>query len=134
MPPIASFSYRVLFNFTAEHTAADWWKDEGKDWSKRVDSFADPNSELRKETADITAGATTDDQKLQKIYAAVMKLENTHYTRAHDQQEEKAEGGHQVKNAADVLSQKRGSADTAHGTVCGNGASGGDEGLLDAGA
>ncbi len=109
MPPIASFSYRVLFNFTAEHTAADWWKDEGKDWSKRVDSFADPNSELRKETADITSGATTDDQKLQKIYAAVMNLENTHYTRAHDQQEEKAEGGHQVKNAADVLTQKRGS-------------------------
>jgi len=109
MPPIASFSYRVMFNFTAEHTAADWWKDEGKDWSKRMDSFADPNSELRKETAEITSGATNDDQKLQKIYAAVMKLENTHYTRAHEQQEDKAEGGHQVKNAADVLSHKRGS-------------------------
>ncbi len=39
-----------------------------------------------------------------------MGLENTRYTRAHDQREEKAEGGHQVKNAADVLSQKRGSA------------------------
>jgi transglutaminase-like putative cysteine protease len=109
MPPISSFSYRVLFNFTAERTEADWWKDEGKDWSKQIDSFADPNSELKKETAEITAGATNDDQKLQKIYAAVMKLENTHYTRAHHQQEEKAEGGHQVKNAADVLSQKRGS-------------------------
>jgi len=109
MPPIASFSYRVMFNFTAQHTQADWWKDEGKDWSKRMDSFADPNSELKKETADIVSGATNDDQKLQKIYAAVMKLENTHYTRAHDQQEDKAEGGHQVKNAADVLSHKRGS-------------------------
>ena len=108
MPPISSFSYRVLFNFTAEHTAADWWKDEGKDWSKRMDSFADANSELKKETAEITSGATNDDQKLQKIYAAVMKLENTRYTRAHSQQEEKAEGGHQVKNIADVLSQKRG--------------------------
>jgi len=108
MPPIASFSYRVLFNFTAEHSAADWWKDEGKDWSKRMDSFADPNSELKKETAEITSGATNDDQKLQKIYVALMKLENTRYTRAHDQQEDKAEGGHQVKNAADVLSRKRG--------------------------
>jgi Domain of Unknown Function with PDB structure (DUF3857)/Transglutaminase-like superfamily len=109
MPPIASFSYRVLFNFTAEHSAADWWKNEGKDWSKRVDSFADPNSDLKKETAEITSGATNDNQKLQKIYVAVMKLENTHYTRAHNQQEEKAEGGHQVKNANDVLNQKRGS-------------------------
>ncbi len=33
MPPVASFSYRVLFNFTVEHTVAEWWKDEGKDWS-----------------------------------------------------------------------------------------------------
>jgi hypothetical protein len=109
MPPIKSFSYRVMFNFTAEHSAAEWWKNEGKDWSKRMDSFADPNSELKKETAEITSGATNDDQKLQKIYVAVMKLENTHYTRAHDKQEDKAEGGHQVKNAADVLSHKRGS-------------------------
>ena len=108
MPPIASYSYRVLFNFTAERTTAEWWKAEGKDWSKRLDSFADPNSELKRDTAAITAGATTDDDKLKKIYAAVMGLENTHYTRQHDQREEKAEGGGQVKNAADVLNHKRG--------------------------
>jgi hypothetical protein len=108
MPPIASFSYRVLFNFTAERTSAEWWKNEGKNWSKRVDSFADPNSELKRETATITAGATTEDEKLRKIYDAVMGLENTHYTREHEQREEKAEGGGQVKSAADVLSHKRG--------------------------
>jgi hypothetical protein len=108
MPPVASFSYRVLFNFTVERTAAEWWKDEGKDWSKKMDSFADPNSALKKETAEIIAGATTDDEKLKKIYATVMGLENTHYTRQHDQREEKAEGGGQVRNAADVLSHKRG--------------------------
>jgi Domain of Unknown Function with PDB structure (DUF3857)/Transglutaminase-like superfamily len=110
MPPIASYSYRVLFNFTAERTTAEWWKNEGKDWSKGMDSFAEANSELKKETADLTTGAATEDQKLQKIYVAVMGLENTRYTRAHDQREEKAEGGHPVKNAADVWNQKRGSA------------------------
>jgi transglutaminase-like putative cysteine protease len=109
MPPIASFGYRVLFNYTAERTPAEWWKNEGKDWAKRTDSFADPNSELKKETADVTTGAATEDQKLQKIYAAVMELENTHYTRDHEQRENKAEGGGQVKNVADVLSHKRGS-------------------------
>jgi hypothetical protein len=108
MPPIASFSYRVLFNFTAEHSVAEWWKDEGKEWSKGVDSFADANSDLKKKTAEITAGATNDDQKLQKIYAAVMGLENTRYTRAHEQRENKAEGGGQVKNVDDVLNHKRG--------------------------
>jgi hypothetical protein len=110
MPPISSFSYRVLFNFTAEHTMADWWRNEGKDWSKGMDSFADPNSDLKKRTAEIIAGATTDDQKLRKIYAAVMALENTRYTRAHNDKEQKAEGGHPIKNAVDVLSQRRGSA------------------------
>jgi hypothetical protein len=108
MPPIASFSYRVLFNFTAERTGEEWWKNEGKDWAKKMDSFADPNSDLKRETAQITAGATSEDQKLQKIYVAVMALENTHYTRAHEQREDKAEGGGQVKNAGDVLSHKRG--------------------------
>jgi hypothetical protein len=110
MPPIASFSYRVLFNFAAEHTAAEWWKDQGNDWSKNMNSFADPNSGLRKQTETVIAGATTDEQKLQKIYAAVMALENTRYTRAHDQHEDKAEGEGKVKNAADVLNHKRGSA------------------------
>jgi hypothetical protein len=110
MPPIASYSYRVLFNFTAEHTGAEWWKDEGKDWSKKMDSFANPNGELKAATQTVIAGATTDDQKLQKIYAAVMALENTRYTRAHEQREDKAEGGGKVKTAADVLSRKRGSA------------------------
>ena len=108
MPPISSFSYRVYFNFTSEHTSAEWWKDEGKDWAKRMDSFADPNSELKRATQEITGGATTGDEKLRKIYAAVMALENTHYTRAHEQREDKAEGGGEVKNAADVLSHKRG--------------------------
>jgi hypothetical protein len=109
MPPIGSYSYRVLFNFTAEHTAAEWWKDEGKDWSKGVDSFANPNSELKAATQTVIAGATTDDEKLKKIYAAVMALDNTHYTREHAQREDKAEGEGKVKTAADVLSHKRGS-------------------------
>jgi len=110
MPPIASYSYRVLFNFTAEHTAAEWWKDEGKDWSKRLDSFANPNSELKEATQKIIAGATTQDEKLKKIYVAVMGLENTHFTRAHEEREDKAQGQGKVKAAADVLSHGRGSA------------------------
>jgi hypothetical protein len=110
MPPIASYSYRVLFNFTAENTVADWWKDEGKDWSKRMDSFADANSELKSATQAVIAGAATQDEKLKKIYAAVMALENTRYTREHEQREDKAEGEGKVKTAADVLSHKRGSS------------------------
>jgi hypothetical protein len=110
MPPIASYSYRVMFNFTAEHTAAEWWKDEGKDWSKRVDSFANPNSDLKAAMQKVIAGASTQDEKLRKIYVAVMALDNTRYTRAHEEREDKAQGEGKVKTAADVLSRGRGSA------------------------
>jgi hypothetical protein len=110
MPPIASYSYRVLFNFTAEHSAAEWWKDEGKDWSKRMDAFANPNSDLKAATQKIIAGATTQDEKLRKIYVAVMALDNTRYTRAHEEREDKAQGEGKVKSVADVLSHGRGTA------------------------
>jgi hypothetical protein len=108
MPPIASYSYRVLFNFTAFRSSAEFWKDEGKEWSKGVDSFANPNSELKKETEEVIAGATSDEDKLKKIYATVMSLENTRFTREHERREDRAEGEGKVKSAADVLSHKRG--------------------------
>jgi len=108
MPPIASFSYRVLFNFTAYRSSAEFWKDEGKDWSKGMDSFANPNSELKKATEAVTAGVTNDEDKLKKIYAEVMSLENTRFTREHERREDKAQGEGKVKTAADILSHKRG--------------------------
>ena len=110
MPPISSYSDRVLFNFTAERTAAEWWKNEGKEWSKGMDSFANPNSELKSATEKVIAGSTTQEEKLKKIYAAVMALDNTRYTRSHEQREDKAEGEGKIKSAADVLSHGRGSA------------------------
>jgi hypothetical protein len=111
MPPIANYSYRVLFNFTPYTSAAEFWKAKGKHWSKGADAFAGPNGDLKKATQEVIAGATTPDDKLRKIYAAVMALENTEYTRVHDARENKNEGGEKINNAEDVLRHKRGSAD-----------------------
>jgi transglutaminase-like putative cysteine protease len=108
MPPMASYSYRVLFAFTPYDGGADYWRSKGKQWSKRTDSFAGPNGDLKKATQAVIAGATTPTEKLNKIYATVMGLENTRYTREHDMRENKAEGG-KINNAADVLEHKRGS-------------------------
>jgi hypothetical protein len=110
MPPIASYSYRVYFNFSASRTYAEYWKEEGKDWSKRRDSFTNPNGDLSKATAVLLAGAATPDEKLRRIYAAVMKLENTNFTRAREQREDKAAGAGKTNNASDVLKHERGSA------------------------
>ena len=109
MPPIDAYSYRVLFNFTPYDSSAEFWKVKGKQWSKRMDSFAGPNGDLRSATQTVIGGAATPEEKLHKIYATVMGLENTHYTREHEARENKAEGG-KVNNAADVLTHKRGSS------------------------
>ncbi len=108
MPPTSNYSYRVYFNFSSYRTAEEFWKGEGKDWSKHADAFANPNGELTSETQRVVAGASTPEEKLQKIYAAVMALENTDYTRKHEQREDKANGLGKLNNAAEVLAHKRG--------------------------
>ncbi len=109
-PPMDSFSYRVIFYYSPEFTSADFWKDEGKTWSKDVDRFATPSDAIRQAVGQITAPGDSDEQKLKKIYAAVMGLENTSFTREHSAAENRAQGLH-VKTAADIWAQKRGSDD-----------------------
>jgi hypothetical protein len=95
MPPLKSYSYRVLFSFTAYRSSDDYWKSEGKEWSKRTDAFMKESKEVQEAT-----------QKLPKIYAKVMTLENTDYTRKHEKQED----GKLTSNVTDVLKRERGSA------------------------
>jgi hypothetical protein len=108
MPPVGNYSFRVYFNYIAARTGEEYWKSEGKYWSKAMNSFENPNSELKSATQQIIAGATTQDQKLRAIYAAVQKLENTDYTRQHDAREDKANGLGKVKDADDVFKHERG--------------------------
>jgi hypothetical protein len=109
-PPMRSYSYRVLFNFSPYKSADEYWKEEGKNWSKAVDSFASPNAAVKAAAEQAIAGSTTPEEKLRKIYAAVMALENTRFTREHDKREDKAEGSDKTKSAADVLAHGRGSS------------------------
>ena len=110
MPPFRSFSYRVIFYYSPWRSSDDFWKTEGKYWSKDVDRFAEPSAKIHTALQQIVAPGDSDQQKLQKIYAAVMKLENTSFTREHTAAENKAEGL-RVKTAADIWEQKRGSDD-----------------------
>jgi hypothetical protein len=106
MPPVKSYSYRVLFSFTAYRSGEEYWKSEGKEWSKRKDSFMKESKEVSEATRAATEGTTTPDEKLKKIYAKVMTLENTSYTRTRV----RSEDGKVISNVTDVLSRGRGSA------------------------
>jgi hypothetical protein len=126
-PPLGSYSYRVLFYYSPQSTGEAFWKDEGKTWSKEVDRFAEPSDAIRKAVAGIVAPGDTDEQKLEKIYAAAMTVDNTRFTRERLAAENLAEGV-KVKTAADIWEQKRGSDDD-HAAVPFDGASGGVQGL-----
>jgi hypothetical protein len=109
MPPLDSVSYRVLFYFTEYKSPDEYWKAEGVAWSKEVDQFMNVNK-LGSIAGQLVGPADTPRQKAQKIYDAVMKLENTSLTRERSQAENKA---HKVKvrNAEDIWNAKRGDSD-----------------------
>jgi hypothetical protein len=111
MPPISSFTYRVLFYYAGYRTVDEFWKNEGKYWAKTQDKFIGPGSAVTAAVKDLVAATDTPDQKLHKIYAAVMKLENTRYTRQHSSAEGRAQGFKEVHNTDDIWTRKRGSDD-----------------------
>jgi hypothetical protein len=115
MPPISSFTYRVLFYYTPYRTGDEYWKNEGKHWAKQRDKYIGPGPVVAVAVKDIVMPADTSDQKLRKLYAAVMKLENTAYTRRHTSAEEKAQGLKEAQTADDVWTRKRGTDDQIAG-------------------
>ncbi len=109
MPPMHGYTYRALFYYTVAKTAEEYWGNEGKYWSKDIDKFIDAGK-LTAIANQIVGPTDTPAVKLQKIYGAIMKLENTSYTREHTGAEDKAQGI-RVKTAEDVWEQKRGTRD-----------------------
>ena len=110
MPPIRSISYRVLFSYSPFRTPDEFWRNNGKRWSKGVNSFSEVNGAVRNATAAATEGATSDEDKLRKIYAFTQTLENTDFTRDRSKGEDKATGARSVNNAGDALTNKRGNS------------------------
>ncbi|GAA3746752.1 DUF3857 and transglutaminase domain-containing protein [Terriglobus aquaticus] len=111
MPPSGSAMYHVDFYYSPYHTPQEFWNTEGKYWSSDANKFIGNSDFVRKTAQETIAGATTDEDKLRKLYALTQKLQNTDYTRRHDSAEDKQEGLKQVKSAEDVLLHKRGSSD-----------------------
>lgn len=105
-PPEHSLGYRVLFYYSVANTPDQFWQQQGAFWTAGVNFFAAPDP-LKSIVAQLTAPGDTDEQKLRKIYAAMMTLDNTNFTRQHSEEEDKAEKV-KVRTAADIWEQKRG--------------------------
>ena len=116
IPPESSFLYQVRFYFAHDTTANQHWKDQNwkeaeEGWSKAKNQFDEPASNLKRAAIDLLAPTDTPEQKLRKIYAAVMKLDNLDADR--DQGKLNADQPTSVtaQNAYDVLIAGRGSND-----------------------
>ncbi len=110
MPPSNVLKYYVFFYYQTERNSEEFWKDEGKYWSKDVDHFAKPDS-VASALNSIVGPGDTPDQKVRKIYAFAQTLENTTYLPERSAQEQKTLGLRESKNAGDVLRQKSGDRD-----------------------
>jgi hypothetical protein len=110
MPPADSIRYRVRFYFTPYLTSEDFWKREGKRWSSARNDFIGPGL-LVKGAAEQIAGPSgsgnPDDQRLRKLYAAVMQLDNTTFHSG--PQTASAGPPGEPKTADDIWERKRGS-------------------------
>jgi len=111
MPPLNTIKWKVEFYYTYASSGPQFWDSEGKHWAKDAEHFTNPSNALKSAVSQITAPGDTDEQKARKIYAAVMKLENTRFTRRKSEAERKAEKLKVIKDAEDVWKQQSGSED-----------------------
>ncbi len=110
MPPLNSINWRVEFYYSEYMNGGEFWQQQGKHWAKEAEKFSNPSKNLQTSVAAIVAPADSEEQKAQKIYDAVMKLDNTSFTREKSSAERKAEKLKEIKDAEMVWSQKSGSA------------------------
>jgi len=109
MPPLNSIRWQTAFYYTQYASGGEFWQNEGKRWDKDANEFANPGK-LRAAAAQIVSPGDSEEQKARKIYDAVMKLDNTSFTRQKSEAERKQEKIKEIKKAEDVWNQKSGSA------------------------
>jgi Domain of Unknown Function with PDB structure (DUF3857)/Transglutaminase-like superfamily len=108
-PPAESRVYGVRFYYSPYLAGDVFWANEGKLWAKEIDHAAEPSDELRAASAQITAGATTDEEKARKLYDAVQALDNTAFSRQRGEAERIQLGlRRDVRGAGQVWSEKSG--------------------------
>ncbi|HEV7553751.1 MAG TPA: DUF3857 domain-containing protein [Candidatus Angelobacter sp.] len=81
-PPSEMLKMRVDFYYGSDKMGKpqEFWKSEGKYWSKELDKFAAHSSAVAAAVSKAILPTDTPDQKARKIYAYVQKIKNLSYT------------------------------------------------------
>jgi hypothetical protein len=110
-PPLDSINWHVYFYYTYAASGPEFWQSEGNHWLKQVESFSKVTGSIRAVAGGIIAAGDTEEQMARKLYAAVMKIENTDFTHEKSVSERKAEKLKNIKSAEDVWRQQSGTSD-----------------------
>lgn len=108
MPPINTIRWRAQFYFTYASDPREFWDKESQIWNLSNEAFIHPSNTIRKAAAGLVNANDTDEQKAQKIYAAVMKLDNTDWSRVKSEAERKKEKLKEIHNVDDVWKNQGG--------------------------
>lgn len=111
MPPLNTFKWKVSFFYTQFRSKQEYWNAAEKFWADFVREFTNPTGTLKKAVEGMVAPGDSETVKAQKIYAAVMKLENTDFTREKTKVERKKEKIKDIHNAQDVWRDQSGNGD-----------------------
>jgi hypothetical protein len=109
-PPRATALYNVRF-FYYDDTRDKFWGTVGDKVDTAWFNFYTPRKALVTVVNGLIQPSDTDEQKLSKIYTAVMQFENTDYTRRRSEAEDKKNGFGEAKNSEDIWNRKRGDSD-----------------------
>ena len=111
MPPINTFRFLIDFYFTAATSdREEYWKATKKSWAASVFDWTFPTAGLKKIADGIVSPADSEEVKAQKLYAAVMSLENTSFTRQKSEIERKKEKIRDIQKIEDIWTQKSGTS------------------------
>jgi hypothetical protein len=107
-PPLNTVKWRVEFYYTYAQNGKEFWDYEGKVWAAANEEFIKPSDTLKRAAAGMVSPGDSEEQKARKIYAVVMKLDNTDYTRVKSEAERKKEKLKEIKNVNDVWNNQAG--------------------------
>ena len=111
MPPESALRYRVKFYYLVGQKQEEFWKDEGKFWSKDVESFVGKKDGVAEAVSQTVGTSDSAEDKVKKIYAYVGRLDNWSYLPPREAKEEKALGIKPNEGAGDVLRRHGGQHD-----------------------
>ena len=103
-PPEDLIKRQITFFYQVDDAKKnEYWNKVCRALSDRIEEFIKQRPAITSAAKEITAGATTDEEKVRKIYARVQQLRDLSYEREKSEQEAKREKLRENKRAEDVL-------------------------------